>query len=397
MRVNYKALLEHYQREPLAADRCLKRAMKEKVYKPADFELGSLFVECFGWHEFQSCRKKDRLARDVMEASGAVASQFFQNISGQIVFSALMESFDAPEFVFSRMIPSVPTQFDGEKIAGISAIGDEALVVGENDPYPLAGVVEDWIETPRTRKRGLIVPVTREAIFFDRTGVLLDRCRQVGYWLGYNKEVRAIDCVIDENAGAVSAMLGGHRFHWKGNSMATYGNNSGTHTFDNLQATNTLVDYTDIENAELLLDAMSDPENGIITGVYRAAAKHLVVTTQNLHTAKQIITATDLVLHAGGYALTGNLPERHSPNSLQSYEIVTSPLLAGRQAIDTSWFLGNIMKAFRYMENWPLQTREAPSNSHDEFHRDIVQQFRADERGAYATFDPRYMIASTVA
>lgn len=397
MRINYRSLLEHYQREPVAAEGNLKRAFKEKAYKPADFELGALFVECFGWREFAECRARKSLARDIMEAAGAVATHAFQNISGQLVFNAIMDSYDAPEFVISRMIPTVGTSFDGEKIPGISAIGDEALVVGENEAYPLAGVVEDWMETPRTRKRGLIVPVTKEAIFFDRTGVLLDRCREVGYWLGYNKEIRAIDCLVDENAGAVSAQLGGHRYFWKGNSLATYGNNSGTHNFDNLQATNTLIDYTDIENVELLFDAMTDPQNGIITGVYRAAAKHIVVTTQNLHTLKQILTATQVGLHSGGYPVTGNPIDRQSPNSLQSYEIVTSPLLAGRMVTDTTWYMGNIAKAFRYMENWPMETTEAPSNSHDEFHRDIVQQFKASERGAYATFDPRYMVQSTVA
>ena len=397
MRINYRNLLEHYQRDFAEASGQLASCFQDKSVKPTDIELGALWAEIYGWNEFQDVRRKNRLARDVMEAAGAVGTQVFQNISGQIVFNAILDAYEAPEFVFSKMIPSVPTEFDGEKIAGISAIGDEALVVGENDPYPLAGVVEDWIETPRTRKRGLIVPVTREAIFFDRTGVLLDRCKQVGYWLGYNKEIRAIDCVIDENAGAVSAMMGGHRYHWKGNSIATFGNTSGTHNWDNLAGTNTLVDYSDIENAELLLDAMTDPENGIITGVYRAAAKHLVVTSQLLHTAKQILTATDLILHAGGYNASASVNERRSPNSLQTYEIVTSPLLAGRQATDTTWFLGNITKAYRWMENFPMTTVEAPTNSHDEFHRDIVAAYKASERGGYATFDPRYMIQATVA
>ena len=397
MRINYRNLLEHYQRDPVQAQRDFEACFADKSIKPTDIELGAAFCEAFGWNEFQACKRGKRMAHDVMEAAGAVGTQFFQNISGQLVVNAVMDSFDAPEFVFSKMIPTMPTEFDGEKIPGISAIGDEALVVGENDPYPLAGVVEDWIETPRLRKRGLIVPITREAVFFDRTSVLMDRCKQVGYWLGYNREIRAIDCVIDENAGAVSAMQGGHRFHWKGNSIATFGNNSGTHSWDNLAGTNTLVDYSDIENAELLLDAMTDPENGIITGVYRAAAKHLVVTSQLLHTAKQILTATDLILHAGGYNASASVNERRSPNSLQTYEIVTSPLLAGRQATDTTWFLGNITKAYRWMENFPMTTVEAPTNSHDEFHRDIVAAYKASERGGYATFDPRYMIQSTVA
>ena len=64
-------------------------------------------------------------------------------------------------------------------------------------------------------------------------------------------------------------------------------------------------------------------------------------------------------------------------------------------ATDTSWFLGNPRKAFAYMENWPLTTVQAPTNSHDEFHRDIVAQYKASERGATATLEPRYMCKAT--
>ena len=40
-------------------------------------------------------------------------------------------------------------------------------------PYPNVGLNEDYIETPSTTKHGFIVPVTREAIFFDRTHLIL--------------------------------------------------------------------------------------------------------------------------------------------------------------------------------------------------------------------------------
>ena len=38
---------------------------------------------------------------------------------------------------------------------------------------------------------------------------------------------------------------------------------------------------------------------------------------------------------------------------------------------------------------------EAPPNNPDEFHRDVVAQFRASERGEFATREPRYMGKST--
>jgi hypothetical protein len=78
--------------------------------------------------------------------------------------------------------------------------------------------------------RGGIVSVTWEAVFNDRTGQLLDRCGDVGYWaIGYPEEVAAIDCLIDEN-------VTNHRYNWRGTVIASYGDNSGSHTWDNLDA-----------------------------------------------------------------------------------------------------------------------------------------------------------------
>ena len=63
-------------------------------------------------------------------------------------------------------------------------------------PYPSLGLGEDYIDTPSTTKRGFIVPVTKEAIFFDRTHLILQRAAEVGEVLGLNKEKRLIDLLI---------------------------------------------------------------------------------------------------------------------------------------------------------------------------------------------------------
>lgn len=398
MGINHKQLVEHFRKDPAAADRGLKEAFKAKQIRADEFNLTELFSECFGYGELVACRsdRKRLINKDVFEAAGAVTTNAFTNINGQIVYNALMESYEAPEYVFKALIPEINTVFlAGEKVAGIKGLGDETQQVPENEPYPLVGTSEDYIETPPLVKRGFIVPVSREAVLADRTGLLLDRCRQVGKWMGYNDELRAIDCIVDRNGGAVSAKLGGHRYHFRGDSIATYGDSSGTHNWDNLQATNGLVDYSDIENAELLLAAMADPGTGIVTGAYRGAASQLIVCTANLHTARQVTSAEWIRVAAGGYATSGNLPSRQSPNTLQPYEIVSSPIFDTRCNLTTDWFLGNIGKAFRKMVAWKNEVVTAASGSHEEFNRDVVFQVKGSQMDAYTTFDPRYMIKST--
>ena len=42
-----------------------------------------------------------------------------------------------------------------------------------------------------------------------------------------------------------------------------------------------------------------------------------------------------------------------------------------------------------YMQNYPARVVQPPTNSHDEFHRDVAAQFKIDERGAVAVLEPR--------
>ncbi len=142
----------------------------------------------------------------VQEAGEAVDVTAFSNITGQIIYSKIMEAYQREEFVVSRLVETIPTRFDGEKIAGITGITDDIQEIRPGMPYPALGFGEDYIETPSTTKRGFIVPVTKEAIFFDRTHQVLSRATEVGEILGLNKEKRLLDLVIGVT----------NNYNWKG-------------------------------------------------------------------------------------------------------------------------------------------------------------------------------------
>lgn len=318
----------------------------------------------------------------LVEAGDAVNTAAFSNITGQIVYNAIMEAFTSEAFVFSPVIRTIQTSFNGEKIAGITRMGDRAEVVTEGMPYPNVGVGEDWIETPVTTKRGMIVPLTKEAIFFDRTGLIVQRCAEVGEWLGINKEKRVINCIIDENVTA-------HRYKWKGTTYATY---QTTTPWDNVTASAALTDWTDIDEAEQTLSGILDPNTGepIVN-----MPRDLIVTRQNLYKAKYILNATEIRVGDGASSTTQTIAS--NPMAGNGYRILSSQLLAAQMATDTTYYLGDISKAFAYMQNWGLTTVQAPANSEDEFNRDIVMKWKASERGATATLEPRVMNKSTVA
>lgn len=302
----------------------------------------------------------------------------FSNITGQIVYTKVMDAYQSELFQFTQLIPTFSTPFNGEKIGGIGQIGDKSENVGEGEEYPTVGVNEDYIETSPTKKKGLIVPVTKEIIFFDRTGLLMKRCSDVGNALGIQREKKAIDCVIDENRTD-------HRYKWKGTTYATYQSSS---PWDNVTASNALVDWTDIDAAEQTLASIVDPNTG---EPILMVPKHLIVTRQLLASARRVVNATEITVVTPGYATSANPTETKTTNPVGNYQIISSQMLAGRLATDTDWFLGDVSRAFAYMENWPMTVVQAPANSEQEFTRDIVMRFKASERGEYTTMDPRYM------
>lgn len=367
----------------------LEQSIESGDIKPEEFSIRELYEELVpDGYEAVQMLNPGRRGRHHLQEADAVKSTAFANITGQIVYSTVMQSFADEAFVFSAVVPTEQTDLSGEKIPGIGGLGDLNEAVGEAQDYPVLTLSQDWIRTPETVKRGGIVPVTREAVFFDRTGLVLQQANRVGHYMGLNKETRIIDCVIDENTTA-------HRYVRRDTAMgATYGDNSGAHDFDNLQASSALLDYTDIELLELLLAAITDPNTGAPVMVQ---AKHLVVTPQLVYTAKNILNATSITLTNPGFATSANPTQTHSGNPLSPYQILSSRLLAQRMATDTSYFLGDVSMAFKYMENWGIETTTSDRMSEDAFKRDIVTAYKVSERGAAATVEPRCIAKATVA
>ena len=371
--------------EPLMED--IKAGLDSKQIRPDEFSIRKLFEATVpGGNEIAQSWQPGGKGISLAEAdhqslmeSGATLSSAFSNITGQIVYTEVMQAYQDENYVFTPLVRDVPTQFNGEKIPGITRLGDTFESIGENQPYPIAGVGEDWIETPQTVKRGEIVPISKEAVFFDRTGLILERCAELGHFYGGNKEKRIIDAVVDENVTA-------HRYKWRGTSYATFQSST---PWINLQTSNALADWTDIDALELLMSQLIDPHTGEPIMIM---PKHLVVTRQLKNTARQIVRA--LEVRKGDGASATSVTIGASPIDTD-YSIISSALLATRMATDTSWFIGDIGKAVRYMQNWPMTIDQAPVNSEVEFTHDIINRWKVSERGAAVVVEPRALVKST--
>ncbi len=185
----------------------LRESIAAKDTDISSFDFGRFFEECFGFGSFRQCKDGDS-ATEIMETAGPITTAAFQATGGQIIYGLILDAYNSPDFVFTKRIKTRKTIYDFEKVAGVSPIGDEVQIVRERDIYPVAGVTEKYRNAPVLQKRGFRVQLTREVLFFDRTGQLQQMASNGGLSMGQNREKRAVDSVIDENAGAASALPG---------------------------------------------------------------------------------------------------------------------------------------------------------------------------------------------
>lgn len=385
MSLNYRELKRRYELD--GADRTvehLSESLREGHLQPEDFSIRDLAEALVseGRHWVRMLDPRSQGSVSLLEAGDGVDVSAFLNVTGQVIYSKILEAYNSEAFVVSKLVQHIPTRLDGEKIPGVSRIAEDLDEVAPGMPYPNLGFGEDFIETPATAKRGFIVPVTKEAIFFDRTHLVLSRAAEVGEVLGLNKEKRLIDLVIGVT----------NNYKSNGQSYNTF-NASGP--WVNELAANELVDWTNVDAAEQLFAEMSDPTTGepiLVKGTT------VLVMPAYRHAAHRVFNAAEI-----SYAAPGSSTATLAANPLGNYRVEESRLAyrrivaSGVTAEDAKkwWLVGDFRKAFAYMENWPITVTQAPVNSEADFSNDIVLRFKASERGAAAVLNPRYVVKCT--
>lgn len=385
MSLKYRELKRRYDLD--GAERTvghLSESLREGHLKPEDFSVRdlaeALVPDGREWVRMLDPRSAGGVS--VIESGNAVDVTAFLNITGQVIYSKIMEAYQQEAFVVSKLVDTIPTRLDGEKIPGIARVTDAIDEVGPGMPYPHLGFGEDYIETPSTTKRGFIVPVTKEAIFFDRTHLVLSRAAEVGEVLGLNKEKRLVDLAIGVT----------NNYKWKGVSYNTY---QAATPWINSLSSNELVDWTNVDKAEQLFADILDPNTGepvLVRGTT------VLVMPAYRHAAHRVFQAAELTFTAAG-STTATV----AANPLSGYRVHDSRLayrrlIASGVAAATAkkyWFVGDFRRAFAYMENWPITVTQAPIGSEAEFNNDIVLRFKASERGAAAVINPRYVVKNT--
>ncbi len=129
--------------------------------------------------------------------------------------------------------------------------------------------------------------------------------------------------------------------------------------------------------------------------------KQLIVAPDLLFNAKRVVHATNIFVTTPGFATSGSPTTTEVPNPVETYQIVSSRLLGARMdlgsVLRTTWFLGDLQRAFARFYNWDVTPEQSSPNSHEAFYRDIIVAHKISTRHCFATIQPRVMFESTAA
>lgn len=399
--INETELRKQVELEGIAkTEKHLIESLKNGDLKPQDFSLRDLACitlidrnsgKSMG-SEVISAMHRNRIDENI---ANAVVSSSFSNITSQLYFNAMLEGYQLEEAnAVSDLFGVVQTQIQqGEIVPGISNLGDAGRVLEQNEEYPMAAVGERFINTPKVNKMGFRVPISKEALITDRTGMVLEQCRAVGGSVRLAREKEACDVIINTNGATPRApkTAGSTPYSSRGSNYAVWQSSAASlPLYDNVTSGNTLLNPGSINQAWLTLTSIKDPDtlepvadSGPYVLLCAPAEKYMAMRI--LHGLQFRTTQTNDLLVSGPETVVGD------------FRIVSSKYLALRPGyVAGTWYFGNF-KGFKWMRMWDILPEEALPNTGLSFTHDIAMQFKVSKMETASVHEPRLVTQCTVA
>lgn len=360
--------------------------VKKDKLKLEDVSIKQLYEELCG--EDLSLHRKakgyvETKEQDLEEAY--VTHTAFSNITGELISKEIIAAYKNVNYIGDKLTKVYKTNKKEERIAGF--IGSEGPeTVQEGDAYPESGISDKYIKLGDAEKKGRIISLTEETVFYDQTGRLVERAQGIGEKAGLEKEKKILKAILGIDTA----------YYPSGTGTALYG------AAPYIVASNALVDWTDIEKAELDgFYAMQDdsPDTDYIVSVPQA----ILVPVALNRTAKRILNATEVV--HGDYDSAASVKVKGANPVYKAYKIYTSVLIhilqiaAGVDAAvaKSNWWFGDFQKQFRWKQVWPLQVFSAPQKNIMQFERDIVSRYKVRYFGNPFVMDNKYVVKNKTA
>lgn len=309
------------------------------------------------------------------------------NAYGGLLEAVALEAYHSPDYIGDQLFETQQSIQRSERMPGVSLIGDIAEEMNPGQTHPRVQLGERYVDTPVTRKHGLGMDVTKEAVFFDPMGSsLLSQAEEVGKMVRLRKEKRQLQTFLGLD----------NTYKYGGTSYNTYltaGN------WVNKITSNELVDWTDVDAALNLFSEMTDQETGesiAITGNFK-----ILVMPSKLFTTRKILRDTSVqtrtnsqgIVSEGSNPLVGSF-EGEPLTSPIAYRLLQDYGSVSAANAKKYWYIGQFQRAFKYKQNFPLRVTKITAQSYQMEDADLVLSIFANEMGTPAIVEPRYVIQS---
>lgn len=348
--------------------------------RPEAFSLNGLAKGICGeaWADQMDPRRTMESATTAISPANLPATSGFYSTVSNLMTAKTLAAYKNPAYIADRLMPTVPSRFKTERLPGMQAIGNQARSMSPGQSHPRANFGDYYIDTPETEKFGLGVDVTQEAVFFDRTNMVLSQAAGVGEALSLNKEKRCLRVILGITNPYKFMGTGYNTYLSSGDRINTAGSSE-------------LIDWTDIDAADILASKITDPFTGELISV---DFDTIVVPPSKLKTAEYITNATEIErdTNSGAERLRAANAERGRFQIVSSPQILALLIANSVNAANAAnyWVRLNRAKAFAYMENWSIMTKTPSANDYAMADNGLVFSQFTNEQGAPAVMDPRY-------
>jgi len=288
-----------------------------------------------------------------------LSSSAFPTIAGELISKVIIEAYKAFPKVGDRLVRTVPSKQKISQIVGWKAIG-KIRKVNEREPYGQIDPPDEKTVQIRNFKHGGLMDLTKESLFFDQTGELLDRARELGEEGARFREEAILESAVD----ALSQSLSNAELYSSGNSNLLTSNPLGTAGWENVHTS--LIDKKDDNTGKPIWVFGDKPILMVPAGLFPLAWK-----LQN---------------NEYGPQGTANLDKNMAQNM---FDVVVNPYLV---KASTTWWYGGFKRQFRWEEVWPLETfTRVGQDTSEGFEKDVIQQFKVSWYGGVGANDTRYV------
>lgn len=341
-------------------------------------EIWEAFVGPCGLTTQFASRSGETLHEPDVALEAPMDSRTFANITQALLGREVIDAFTLPGLIGDQLVMNYPSRTLNEKLPGFTASeGSQRVLEGQDYPES-KGITGMYVGTDVATKNGIIIAVTEEAIFFDQTGMLMDRARGIGEKTALDKELTILRGVTGTVSPFYPSGTIDSNFYQAGPYAADPENPLVPTAKGNLIASNPLVDWTSIEASRVAFNTRRDSEGDpilvqarqlLVPDALRATALRAVGTTQVVDDPNTSTGAAARKLMS-----TSNSPLAELLGGTPT--ILSSPIL-DFLSITTSWFHGDFKRQFRWKDIWPLQTFAVQSpDDPDRFKRDIVAKIK---------------------